>query len=205
MSTRPGFFRSLRELPRSSARDWFAHLPMLETPRLTLRMISMRDVADIYDYSHDPLVARHVLWDAHRSQADTRAYVRFILRQYREGQPSSYAIVLKETGRVIGTIGFMSYWEENSTVEVGYSIARQYWGRGIAAEALRALLGLAFEQMRLHRVEAQHELDNPASGRVMQKCGMRYEGTLRGRVFNKGRFSDVALYAMLADDWRLNN
>lgn len=202
MSTKPGFFRSLREIPHGSVQDWFAHLPVLDTPRLILRPLTLRDAQDIFDYSRDPQVARHVLWDAHRSIADSRAYVRFILRQYREGQPSSYGIVLRETGRVIGTIGFMSYVEENSTVEVGYSIGRAYWGRGLTAEALRALLGLAFDSMRLHRVEAQHELDNPASGKVMVKCGMRYEGTLRGRVFNKGRFSDVALYAILQEDWK---
>lgn len=202
MSMRSGFFRAIQDIPPGSAADWFAHMPVLETPRLILRTVSMRDAQDIYDYSRDPLVARHVLWDAHRSVADSRAYIRFLIRQYRSGLPSSYGIVLRETGRVIGTIGFMSYVEENSTVEVGYSIARQYWGRGLTAEALTALLGLSFDQMHLHRVEAQHELDNPASGRVMEKCGMRYEGTLRGRIYNKGRFSDVALYAMLRDDWQ---
>ena len=66
---------------------------------------------------------------------------------------------------------------------------------------MRAVLRLSFEDMRVHRVEAQHEVDNPASGSVMRKCGMRHEGTLRGRIFNKGRFSDVELYAMLRSDW----
>lgn len=184
-----------------SPEDFFSDLPVLETRRLMLRRVSMRDAQDIFDYSRDPEVARHVLWEAHRSILDTRAYLRFILRQYREGTPSSYAIVLKETGRVIGTIGFMAYDRDNSMVEVGYSLARSAWNQGYATEALRAVLRLAFHDMRIHRVEAQHEVDNPASGAVMRKCGMHREGTLRGRVYNKGRFSDVELYAMLRSDW----
>lgn len=186
-------------------KDYFADLPPLETPRLLLRRITMRDAQDIFSYSCDPEVARHVLWDAHRSIFDTRSYIKFILRQYREAQPSSYGIVLKATGHVIGTIGFMAYSQENSTVEVGYSLARSAWNQGYMTEALRAVLRLSFEEMRIHRVEAQHEVDNPASGAVMRKCGMRHEGTLRGRIFNKGHFSDVELYAMLRSDWESVN
>ena len=174
---------------------------MLNTPRLTLRPLTMRDAQDIYDYSRDPEVARHVLWDAHRSLADSRAYLRFILRQYRDGVPSSYGIVLKASGRVVGTIGFMWYSQENHSVEVGYSLARGVWNQGLMTEALKAVMRLSFEELQVHRVEAQHETSNPASGRVMLKCGMRHEGTLRGRIYNKGRFVDVELYAILREDW----
>ena len=182
--------------------DLFARLPVLDTPRLTLRPMTMRDAQDIYDYSCDKEVARHVLWDAHRSVADSRAYLRYILRQYREGMPSSYGIVLKETGRLIGTIGFMWYHHENSTVEVGYSLARWLWNRGLMTEALQAVITMAFEELHVHRIEAMHDAANPASGRVMEKCGMKKEGLLRHRVFNKGRFVDVELYAILAEDRR---
>ena len=179
----------------------FMRLPRLETPRLVIRRMTMADAGDIYDYGRDPEVSRHVLWDAHRSLADSRVYLRFILRQYRDGMPSSYGIVLKATGRVVGTIGFMWYSEENHSLEVGYSLARSLWNQGLMTEALEAVLRLSFETLRAHRVEAQHETSNPASGRVMLKCGMRHEGTLRGRIYNKGRFVDVDLYAILREDW----
>lgn len=205
MAEHHGFLRglTLKEplRPPVTPGELFSRLPVLDTPRLTLRPLTMRDAQDIYDYSRDPEVARHVLWDAHRSLADSRAYLRFILRQYRDGMPSSYGIVLKATGRVVGTIGFMWYSQENSTAEVGYSLARWLWGKGLMTEALAAVLDMAFRELGLHRVEAQHETDNPASGRVMQKCGMRREGTLRGRILNKGRYVDVDLYAILREDW----
>ena len=67
-------------------------------------------------------------------------------------------------------------------------------------EALKAVIDYSFDTLKLHRVEAQHELANPASGAVMKKAGMRYEGTLRGRLYNKGKYVDVALYAILSSD-----
>lgn len=194
---------TLRESPTTydAPADVFSRLPVLETPRLTLRPMTMRDAQDIYDYSCDKEVARHVLWDAHRSVADSRAYLRYIIRQYREGMPSSYGIVLKETGKLVGTIGFMWMNTENSTVEVGYSLAREHWNKGLMTEALRALIDMAFTCLKVHRIEAQHETSYPSSGRVMQKSGMRKEGTLRGRIYNKGKFVDVDLYAILREDW----
>lgn len=205
MAEKHGFFRSLtlKEAfnPPATPSDVFSHLPVLDTPRLTLRPMTMRDAQDIYAYSCDREVARHVLWDAHRSVADSRAYLRYIIRQYRDGAPSSYGIVLKQTGRLVGTIGFMWLSEENSTVEVGYSLARPLWNQGLMTEALTALIEMAFTTLHIHRIEAQHESSNPASGRVMLKCGMTHEGTLRGRIFNKGQFVTVDLYAILREDW----
>ncbi|NLO86829.1 MAG: GNAT family N-acetyltransferase [Clostridiales bacterium] len=182
--------------------DLFSQLPTLITPRLTLRPVRMSDASDLYEYSKDPEVARHVLWDAHRSIHQTRAYVRFLLRQYRTGAPSTFVIVLSENQKVIGTIGFMWAQPENRSAEVGYSLSREYWNRGIMTEALRCILEFGFQKLGLNRIEAQHECDNPASGKVMLNVGMKHEGTLRQRLYNKGRFSDIQLYAILREDFK---
>ena len=116
------------------------------------------------------------------------------------GAPGSFAIERRSDRRMIGTIGFMWINTEHRSAEVGYSLARDCWNQGYATEALSAVLRFGFDTLRLNRIEAQHETSNPASGRVMQKCGMTYEGTLRSRVFNKGHFSDVRLYAILRSD-----
>lgn len=182
--------------------DLFSQLPTLLTPRLILRPVRMSDASDLYEYSKDPEVARHVLWDAHRSIHQTRAYVRFLLRQYRTGAPSTFVIVLRENQKVIGTIGFMWAQPENRSAEVGYSLSREYWNRGMMTEALRCILEFGFEKLGLNRIEAQHECDNPASGKVMLNVGMKHEGTLRQRLYNKGRFSDIQLYAILREDFK---
>ncbi len=180
----------------------FSHLPVLKTERLILRPMRMRDAEDLFAYAKDPEVSRHVLWDTHESIWDSRQFLRAAIRQYRRGLPGSFAIVLKDSGRMIGTIGFMWLNTEWLSAEVGYSLSREYWNRGIMTEALRRVVAFGFEELRLNRIEAQHEVDNPASGRVMAHAGMQYEGRLRQRIKNKGRFVDVALYAILRDDPR---
>ncbi len=181
--------------------DIFASLPTLSTPRLTLRAARMSDARDMYDYSRDPEVARHVLWDAHTSIRQTRGYLRYLLRQYRAGQPGTFVIELAAEKRVIGTIGLMWVQQDSRSAEIGYSLGRAYWNRGLMTEAVRAILAFCFDTLRLNRVEAQHETDNPASGAVMRHAGMRHEGLLRQRVYNKGRYVDVALYAILRGEY----
>ena len=177
-------------------------MPTLETRRLILRRIAMRDAKDIFEYSRDPEVARHVLWSAQKDISEARDYCRYMMKRYRSDQPSSWGIIDKRTEHLVGTIGYMDYSEDNATVELGYSLARWMWNGGYMTEALRRVIAYTFEAMDINRIEAQHELDNPASGRVMEKCGMRKEGELRQRLYNKGRFVDVALYAMLQEDYK---
>ena len=180
---------------------YFSRLPQVETPRLLLRRMTLRDAPDMYAYSRDREVARYVLWTAHESVWETKAYIRWCIQQYRMGAPSSWCMVAKATGRVVGTIGFMNWQPEHASVEVGYSLARSCWNQGLMTEALEAVLQECFTTMHMNRVEAQHFTANPASGRVMAKCGMTHEGTLRNRICNKGKYMDVEMWAILRSDW----
>ena len=101
---------------------------------------------------------------------------------------------------MIGTIGFMWYSGASCSAEVGYSFSREFWNRGLATEALSAVIRSAFASLPVNRIEAQHDIRNPASGRVMEKSGMRKEGILRQRLKNKGEFIDTVLYAILRAD-----
>jgi ribosomal-protein-alanine N-acetyltransferase len=181
--------------------DFFSRLPVIETERLLLRKLTMRDASDMFRYCQDKEVARHVLWEAHTSILETRAYIRYNLYQYRSGEPASWCIVLRETNRVVGTIGYMSYNADNSTVEIGYSLAREQWGKGLMTEALLAVIGETFRTLKVHRIEAMHFTDNPASGRVMEKCGLIHEGHMRERICCKGVFRDVEMWGILRKDW----
>ena len=139
---------------------------------------------------------------AQKDIGEAKDYCRYMTRRYRADEPSSWGIVDKKTGRLVGTIGYMNYDMDNASVEIGYSLAKWMWNGGYMTEALRRVIDYTFDAMDINRIEAQHELDNPASGRVMEKCGMRKEGVLRQRLYNKGKFVDVALYAILKDDAR---
>ena len=169
----------------------------LTTPRLILRRMEMRDAQDLYDYGRDEEVARHVLWSAYRSVAEARVYVRYMMRKYRGGEPASWCIELKSTGRVIGTIGYMWHQDEHNSAEIGYSLARDMWNQGIMTEALNAVIDFFFDTVGANRVEARHDINNPNSGAVMRKCGMQYEGTLRQADRNNQGICDTAYYSIL--------
>lgn len=196
-------FLSVPETPDGmmSPSAFFSRLPVLETGDLVLRKPAVKDAKDVFSYASDPEVARYVLWDPHRSLSETRSFIRFLRSRIRAGYPSSWVVVLKETGRVIGTIGFIWYSDVNRSAELGYSFSREYWNHGYATQSLKAVISAAFTSLPLNRLEAQHDVRNPASGRVMEKSGLRQEGILRDRVFNKGEYVDVALFAILRSDW----
>ena len=175
----------------------FRHLPVLSTERLILRPVRYSDAASMFEYSQDEEVSKYVLWDPHRSVLDSYESIRDLRRLYRHGWPSSYAIALKDSDKLIGTIGFMWLNTENKSAEIGYSLSKPYWNQGFMTEALKAMIGFAFDTLHLHRIEAQHDLRNPASGKVMAKAGMTEEGILRDRIFNKGRYCSVAVYAII--------
>ena len=178
----------------------FRHLPELKTQRLILRPIQRKDADDIFEYARDEEITRYVMWEAHRSIADTYEYIHEIRRQYRHGWPSQFGIQLLETGQLIGTIGFMWINVDHRSAEIGYSLSRKYWNHGYMTEALTAVIRFAFETLHLHRLEAQHDVRNPASGRVMQKAGMQFEGTLRDRIRLRGKYCTVNLYAIVEND-----
>lgn len=178
----------------------FLYLPTLETDRLILRRLTLRDARDIYEYGRDPEVARHVLWDPYVSVGEARSYIRYMIRKYHTGDASSWGIEWKQTGEIIGTIGYMWIKHEHASCEIGYSLGHSFWNRGIMTEALLAVIEFSFEELHMNRIEAQHEVDNPASGAVMRKCGMQREGTLRQRMINKGKYVDVDIYSILQKD-----
>ncbi len=172
----------------------------IETERLILRPIRMRDARDLYAYAKQEEVARFVLWNPHTSVSDSRRFIRSCIRQYHAGMPGTFAIEHRQDGHMIGTIGFVAYSGEHRCAEIGYSLNPKYWNNGYMTESLKALIRYSFDTLHLHRIEACHDIRNPASGQVMKNSGMHPEGTLRDRYFNKGSYCTVDIYAILKDD-----
>lgn len=178
----------------------FKASPTLETERLILRKLNMKDAVPIFQYASDPEVTKFMLWDTHKNIKDTFRFIDYITEQYKKDEAAEWVVTLKENGSVIGTIGLSSL-TRFLCCEIGYTLNRKYWGRGIMTEAASRVIRFAFEEMRVNRIEAMHLTGNDASGRVMQKLGMRYEGTLRKKVFTKGRYWDCLIYSILADEY----
>jgi len=182
--------------------DIFCDLPALMTPRLCLRKLTIADVNDVFAYASDPLVARYTLWQTHRSRADSERFIEAELTKYENLQPASWGLVYQQTGKVIGTCGFGTWHIAHARIEVGYALGRAYWGQGLMPEALQAVINFCFSRLPLNRIEALCLLENHASARVMEKVGMRYEGTLRQALCCQGRYCDLNLYAILQADWK---
>ena len=171
-------------------------LPILETPDLLLRQLLQSDAQDVFSYSSNPHVSKYVFWEPHRTVLDSRSMIRYMQQRMRQGEPSSWGIFCKQAQKIIGTIGFVEISHEHQSAEVGYSLAEEYWNRGYATQALAAVLNFAFLQLQCNRVEAFFDVRNPASGRVMEKNGMHFEGTMKEKFFCKGQYIDVSSYAL---------
>jgi [ribosomal protein S5]-alanine N-acetyltransferase len=177
-----------------------APIPTLETERLRLRPFTFDDVAAVFALVSDPEVARFVRFEAHRTPAETRAFLELVEQCYRRGEPFAWAIVRREDDRLIGSCGFVSQAGEKKSAEIGYWLGKRYWGEGYAAEAARALVRFGFERMNLERLEAKCFVENRAGQRVIEKLGMKLEGTDRSEMI-KGEYPEVHMYAVARQDW----
>ena len=182
-----------------------AHLPKLDTPRLQLRAIKKQDLSDIYEYSSNPKTSQYLLWQPHKSEMETREHIDIVLSKYKSGEFNDWAIVYKNNGKMIGTCGFTSIDEENNSVEIGYVINPEYWGMGIATEAVTRILEFAFEVLEVNRVEAKFMFGNEASLAVMKKSGMKLEGYYRDSMFVKGRYRTIGVASILRREYNLKD
>jgi len=176
--------------------------PTLETERLILRTLRESDAADVFAYASHPEVSRYVTWESHQTLEDSVAFIDWTAKRLAEDEAGDWGLEDKKTGKIIGSIGFAHLDEANCRGEIGYALALDKRGQGLVPEALRRLIAFAFTEMKLNRLEAVHFVENEASGRVMQKAGMRYEGLLRQRMLVKGVYRDVRQYAILRGDWQ---
>lgn len=181
--------------------DIFDRSPKIETERLLLRHMKLSDARDMYDYARRPEVTRYLLWAPHDSLEYTRAYLKQVERCYRQGTFHDFGVILKENNRLIGTCGFARIDEPNSTAEAGYVLNPDYWGKGLATEALRAVIALGFEKRGFNRIESRYMVDNLASRRVMEKSGMTFEGIHRQSIFVRDGYEDIGICSILKQDY----
>lgn len=182
--------------------DLPATLPKLAGALVALRPFTAADAADVERLIDDPEVAAGTLTIPHPyPKGSAGPWIATHAESCRAGKSLTWALVAKKDGRPLGAIS-LRIVAAHRRAEVGYWIARAEWGKGFATDALRVVIGYAFDTIGLYRLDAHHFVENPASGRVMLKAGMRSEGRRRGAVFREGRPRDVEEYAILRTDPR---
>ena len=148
----------------------------IDTPRLHLRRPVLKDSAWIFEqYATDPEVTRHLLWNPHDSIEDTREFLGRCHEAWRDGTGFPYVIEWKETGAGVGMIDLRL---DGHRGELGYVLARPWWGRGIMTEAVRAMTAWASKQRAIQRLFAHCHIENIASAHVLNNAGFTLEGTL---------------------------
>jgi RimJ/RimL family protein N-acetyltransferase len=154
-----------------------------ETERLILRKPCMEDAPAIFtSYAQDLEVTRYMTWTPHKNIEETYGIMQIMLKSWEEGSAYSFAIVPKDFNSVIGMIAMHP---DGFKVEIGYVLARPYWGKGLVTEAARALTNWLLQQPDIYRVFATCDVENPASARVMEKVGMVREGLLRRNAIRR--------------------
>jgi RimJ/RimL family protein N-acetyltransferase len=180
---------------------WFP----IATERLTLREFYHDDEEAIHEYGGDPMVSIYTDWGPN-TPAQTRDHLAMVLRQQLTWPRSdvSLAVELRAESKVIGSASLWLTDQENRTASFGYAFNQRYWKKGYATEASMALVRVAFDTLKLHRVFATCDARNVASWRVMEKLGMRREAEFRKDVFQKGEWRDSYLYAILEAEWPIS-
>ena len=174
----------------------------IETDRLILRRFTMEDAEAMFRrWASDDEVTKHLTWPTHSSVEISKMVLTDWTSHYPEPDFYNWAIVLKENGpEPIGNISVVGIDNKVDAAIMGYCMSRAHWRKGIMAEALTAVIAFLFDEVGFNRVEADHDPNNPASGRVMEKSGMRYEGTHRQAVRTNCGIVDIKKWAILKSD-----
>ncbi len=175
----------------------------LHTLRLVLRRLEIADAPALFALFSDPETMSHWSTLPHESVAETEAMLRRSAEGVAAGELIEWGITVTGAGasdEVVGKIGHHRWHRQHFRSEVGYILRRDLWGRGLAGEALGAIVDFGFERMRLHSIEAQLDPKNKRSARVLERLGFVKEGHLHENFVIAGRFCDTAIYSLVRSE-----
>jgi [ribosomal protein S5]-alanine N-acetyltransferase len=194
--------RASREPGTSRAQPAGGKQPTLETARLILRPYTLEDAPTVATLAGKREIADTTISIPHPySEQQARDWITRHIEGRSHGKGVIFAVVTKTDMQLVGSVGLRDIDQEHGQAEVEMWIGVDWWGQGYATEAAKALLQFGFETLRLNRIYAHHMLRNPASGRVLEKIGMKKEGVLRERVCKWGVFENVAILSVIRKEW----
>ena len=175
----------------------------IETSRLILRRARREDAEPMFrNWASDAEVTKYLTWPTYEKVETAHQILDLWASEYEKPNYYQWMIVLKELGEPIGSISVVRQNDRVEGAEIGYCIGSHWWHKGIMTEALNAVIEYLFTEVGMNRVAARHDPNNPHSGGVMRKCGMKYEGTHRACDRNNQGICDAAQYAILRSEWK---
>jgi [ribosomal protein S5]-alanine N-acetyltransferase len=175
--------------------------PVIETSRLVLRQVTNEDANDILRYLSDEEVMKYYGLEPFKSINDVLEEISWYQSIQHNKTGMRWGITLKEQGLVIGSCGFHNGVSQHFRTEIGFELSREHWGKGIAHEAVEAIISYGYENMNVQRIEALIEPPNLASQKLVEKLGFVREGLLRSYEFTGGKFDDLYMYSLLKQDF----
>lgn len=172
----------------------------LHTERLHLRKMKVSDSSNLFKIWSDPEVTKFMNVSCFTDENQAKEMINLLDDLSRDSKAIRFSIIIKESNEIIGSCGFNSFDFENEKAEIGYDVAKSYWGRGYASEAICSLLDHAFSSLKLNRVEAKVDPENVNSIKLLQKLNFTFEGTLRQYERVEGKFNDLNIYSKLISD-----
>ncbi|RDV10733.1 N-acetyltransferase [Pontibacter diazotrophicus] len=170
--------------------------PKIETERLFLTELKSDDIYEIVKHASNKNISdftQNIPFPY--SEKDAIHWISVANKGFENGSQYTFAIRTKENNEFIGGIGLKVERRDNRA-EIGYWIAEPYWGKGLATEATKSIIKYGFEKLKLNKLTSSHLAKNPASGRVMENCGMTKEGELKEQVFKQSEYHDLILYGL---------
>ena len=173
----------------------------IHSERLALRLVRDEDLPQLLEMNADDIVTRYLPYESWRDMADAQAWMGRAQARLAAGEAWQFVIVLRESGRVIGSALLFHFDLPSGRAELGYLLGRAHWGAGYMQEAAATLVDYAFGAAGFRRLEAEIDPRNEASARLLERVGFVKEGHLRERWDTKGEVSDSGLYGLLRSDW----
>lgn len=169
----------------------------MQTERLIFRNVILNDLEDIYEFCSDKEVSKYVSWEPHKNLLETEEVINnlFLPNKY------VFSIVEKKSKKCIGIFELRPEIKNNA-VKFGYVLNRDFWNKGYMSETLKFMIEYAFNILKVNRVYSMHIKENIASGRVMEKCGLKKEGEFEEAEFLKGRYITIIYRAILRKNYK---
>jgi ribosomal-protein-alanine N-acetyltransferase len=175
----------------------------IETERLILRKFTPGDAEGMYhNWATDYETCKTLSWSVHENKDVTLSVINNWIQQYENPFYYNWVAEIKDTREIIGNISVVKCKPKDEVCEIGYCYGSKYWGKGYASEALRAVIEFLINDVGFRLIEAKHISENPASGRVMEKAGMKRDAVLRSRRINKytKNVNDLIVYSVVKDE-----
>ena len=178
----------------------------LETERLLLRRFVPEDAPAMFrNWASDSEVTKYLTWPTHADEGVSRRLLEDWCARYAEPDYYQWAVVPKDCGEPVGSVSVVKFLKDGTCAELGACVGRAWWGRGLVAEALRAVLRFLFEEVGMAEVGACNDVNNPASGRAQEKAGLIYRMTLIGQGTNNRGVCDLDRRSLTIEEYRASN